>query len=60
MTKNDKYKIDYLILASILDSQECEKDIVDMVQRFIAMRFQCELTFPLNIQNPPSETIMEK
>lgn len=56
MLKKDLKKFDYLILACLVNSDESEQDIVDMVQRFIAMRFQCELTFPLNIQNPPSET----
>lgn len=52
MLKKDCKKVDYLILSSIVNSDESESDIVDMLMRFIAMRFQCNLSFPLNIQNP--------
>lgn len=56
MKKKDLYKLDYLILACLVNSNETEEDIIKMIQRFISMRFQCEMSFPLNIQNPPSET----
>lgn len=54
MNEIDLIKLDYLILSCLVNSDESEQDIIHMAQRFLGMRFQCEL--PLNIQNPPSET----